>query len=88
MDIEKELLTLSDWSLSDTQKKITKSYTFPDFAAALTFASAIGRVAEEHNHHPDLSISWGKVVVELSTHSMGSVTEKDIALARAIDEIR
>ena len=39
------------------------------------------------NHHPDLSISWNKVTVSLSTHSEGGITENDFELATKIDSL-
>ncbi len=47
----------------------------------------IGAVAEELNHHPDLKLGWGKVEVEIFTHTVNGVTEKDYTLATAIDAL-
>lgn len=63
------------------------TFTFPDFASALSFVNKIGALAEEMNHHPDIELSYGKVVVKLRTHSSGKVTEKDYALAEKINHI-
>ena len=49
--------------------------------------NAIGFIAEAADHHPDLKVSWGRLVVTLSTHSAGGVTDKDFDLARRIEEI-
>ncbi len=43
-------------------------------------------VAEAANHHPDLSVTWARVGVKLQTHSAGGITDKDLALARQIEE--
>jgi 4a-hydroxytetrahydrobiopterin dehydratase len=43
--------------------------------------------AEEMNHHPDLEISWNKVVVRISTHSEGGLAENDFELARRIEAL-
>lgn len=71
----------------ETNNKLTKTFTFDDFKASLEFVDKIGAVAEEEQHHPDIELSWGKVVVHLSTHSAGGVTEKDRALAERIDTL-
>jgi 4a-hydroxytetrahydrobiopterin dehydratase len=47
----------------------------------------VAQRAEAMNHHPDWSNSWNRVVVELSTHSAGGLTQLDIDLALAIDQI-
>ena len=49
--------------------------------------NAIGYYAEAAYHHPDLSVTWGRVTVKLSTHSAGGITDKDFALARQIEDV-
>ncbi|PIR82765.1 4a-hydroxytetrahydrobiopterin dehydratase [Candidatus Kaiserbacteria bacterium CG10_big_fil_rev_8_21_14_0_10_59_10] len=83
---EELLKKLDGWALSADAKKITKEYRFKDFAEALAFANRVGAIAEEEGHHPDLSISWGKVGIELSTHAIGGLSENDFILAAKIDE--
>lgn len=56
-----------------------------DFAAALSYVNEVGRLAEEAGHHPDIEISWNTVTLRLSTHSLGGITDADLALARRID---
>lgn len=58
-----------------------------DFASALAYVNEVGRLAEEAGHHPDVEISWGTVTLRLSTHSLGGITDADLALAARIDEI-
>jgi 4a-hydroxytetrahydrobiopterin dehydratase len=64
-----------------------KAYKFPDFRQALDFVNRIGAAAEDAGHHPDLKLGWGKVEVELFTHTADGITEKDYALAATIDRI-
>ncbi|MBI1952848.1 MAG: 4a-hydroxytetrahydrobiopterin dehydratase [Candidatus Omnitrophica bacterium] len=71
------------WELKDGA--IVKLYKFKDFQEALTFVNRVGALAEEADHHPDIDIRWNKVTLRLSTHSAGGLTDKDFALARAID---
>lgn len=58
-----------------------------DFATALALVNRIGALAEEVNHHPDLELGWGRVGVRLSSHDVGGVTQRDIALAQRIDQL-
>jgi 4a-hydroxytetrahydrobiopterin dehydratase len=44
----------------------------------------VGEAAENANHHPDISIKWNRVRLTLSTHSAGTVTDKDYSLAEVI----
>ncbi len=68
-------------------KKIYKEFKFPDFEKALAFVNQVGRIAEEEGHHPDVRLSWGKVLVELSTHAISGLSENDFILAAKIDKI-
>ena len=75
------------WQLHASGKKIARELTFQDFEQAFAFMTLVAQRAEEMNHHPDWSNSWNRVMVELSTHSAGGLTELDIDLALAIDRI-
>jgi 4a-hydroxytetrahydrobiopterin dehydratase len=58
-----------------------------DFADALAYANAVGALAEEMNHHPDIDIRWNVVTLRLSTHSAGGITQADLDLAARIDAL-
>ena len=67
--------------------EIVKEVTLADFAAALAWVNAVGALAEARDHHPDISISWNKVSLRLSTHTAGGLTGLDLDLAAAVDGI-
>jgi 4a-hydroxytetrahydrobiopterin dehydratase len=69
------------------QKKLARTFRFPDFQKALDFVNKIGAIAEKQGHHPDLNLSWGKVEVETWTHDAGGLTEQDFLLASKIDRL-
>ncbi len=81
-DIDTQLSQLPDWSLSG--KTITSTRTFQDFVAAVGFVNQLVEPAEAAGHHPDLEISYNKVVISLSSHDAGGLTEKDFAMAKTI----
>lgn len=58
-----------------------------DFAAAIEFVNNVGVVADRLGHHPDIDIRWNTVTLRLSTHSLGGVTDADLVLASALDQI-
>jgi len=68
---------------------LEKLFTFSDFREALNFVNKVGNIAEEHNHHPNITLqNYKEVLVRTTTHDAGNtVTEKDHLLARAIDGI-
>jgi 4a-hydroxytetrahydrobiopterin dehydratase len=66
---------------------ITRTFETEGWGTTLMLVNAIGFIAEAADHHPDLEVSWAKVVVRLSTHSAGGITDKDLALAREVERL-
>ena len=66
---------------------LQREFKLRDFVGAVDFVNRMVPIAEEMNHHPDLSISWNRVTVSLSTHSAGGITDSDFALAERIDAL-
>jgi 4a-hydroxytetrahydrobiopterin dehydratase len=64
--------------------ELVRVFTFPDFGSALGFVVRVGAAAEKANHHPDIDLRWNRVVLRLSTHSAGGITEKDTEMATSI----
>jgi 4a-hydroxytetrahydrobiopterin dehydratase len=77
---------LKGWSEVDGRDAIAKSYKFDDFSAAWAFMSKVAVKAERMDHHPEWFNVYSKVDVTLSTHDAGGVTDKDIELAKFMDE--
>jgi 4a-hydroxytetrahydrobiopterin dehydratase len=84
-EIQKELATLTGWTLSGNQ--IAKQITLDDFVRAVGYVTSVALLAQTHDHHPDIDIRWNKVTLVLSTHSAGGLTAKDFELAREIDAL-
>jgi len=78
-----ELSSLPGWAREGNA--IVKRYDFPNFVAAIDFVRKVADRAEALNHHPDIAIHYNKVMLTLSTHSEGGITEKDIDGARSFD---
>lgn len=79
---------LTGWQVIE-EKYLTKEYQCKDFAEALAFVNAIGAVAEEEGHHPDINLhSWNKVVLTLSTHAISGLSINDFILAAKIDAMK
>ena len=74
----------SDWTGSP--EKLSRSIEFADFTTAAEFVHRIAPQCDALDHHPDLTLRWRSVDVELSTHSAGGVTEMDVQVAGIIDE--
>lgn len=83
--INSSLKNTPGWLFQDTT--LIKEYRFKDFKEAIEFVNKLAPVAEELNHHPDISISYNKVFLRLSSHSEQGLTEKDFTLAQRINEL-
>lgn len=80
------LATLPGWTLDGTH--LTKTFVFKSFPEAFSFMTRVAFAAEAINHHPDWSNIYNRVTVRLSTHDSGdAITDKDLTLARTIQEI-
>jgi 4a-hydroxytetrahydrobiopterin dehydratase len=87
-DARKSVLAkLSGWSEVAGREAITRKFTFKDFNQAFGFMTRAALVAEKMDHHPEWFNVYKTVEVTLSTHDAGGVTERDIALAEAMDKI-
>ncbi len=87
-EAEKLMQQVKGWHLAGDAKHISKEFKFENFLEAMAFANKITAVAEAEGHHPDLSIGWGRVGVELSTHAIKGLSENDFILAAKIDAIQ
>ena len=66
---------------------IRRKYRTSGWKGTLMLATAVGHLAEQAWHHPDLTVSYGFVIVKLTTHSAKGVTHRDFELARRIEDV-
>jgi len=86
-EAEKLVQRVDGWKLSGDGKHVSKEFKFKNFLEAMGFANKITAIAEEEGHHPDLSIGWGRVGIELTTHAIKGLSENDFILAAKIDKL-
>jgi 4a-hydroxytetrahydrobiopterin dehydratase len=75
----------SEWTVDTEHKVISKTFTFKNYAKTIAFVNAIAWIAEQEGHHPDLSVHYGKVIVDFTTHAVDGLTENDFICAAKID---
>jgi 4a-hydroxytetrahydrobiopterin dehydratase len=83
--VERELATVPGWTREGDE--IVRSYNRGDFDGSIAFVNALAAAANQADHHPDIGISWGDVMVRLTSHDACGLTERDFALARTIDRL-
>src|ERR1041385_6275960 len=83
--IEAKLKDFPGWWYEDGW--IRRNYKTDGWPTTLVLVNAIGYVAEAAYHHPDLSVTWGRIIVKLQNHAAGGITDKDFELARKIEDV-
>ena len=84
--ILERLARLPGWQRRDSE--ITRTWSFADFKGSLAFVNRVAELANAMDHHPDIDIRYTKITCSLSTHSAGGITEKDLAMAGAIEAVK
>ena len=84
--IDSFVTQLSGWEVADNHH-LWKNFTFPDFKSALAWVLKIGDLAEREGHHPEITLGWGRVRVEIWTHKVNGLTENDFLLAAKVDAL-
>ena len=74
-----------EWQI--VEREIHREFTFKTFNAAFGLATRIALLAEAQGHHPELEVAWGRLVVRLSTHSVGGLSRNDFIMAARIDRL-
>jgi 4a-hydroxytetrahydrobiopterin dehydratase len=87
INIDAVLAELSGWSKVEGRDAIFKSFKFKSFREAFGFMTQAALLAEKMDHHPEWFNVYSRVDVTLTTHSAGGVTELDVALAKAMNEM-
>jgi 4a-hydroxytetrahydrobiopterin dehydratase len=78
---------IPDWEIVQREgiARLEKVFHFNDFAEALAFTNAVGRLAEEEGHHPAILTEWGKVTIGWWTHKIGGLHRNDFIMAAKTD---
>ncbi len=84
-ELTKALGGLSAWERNGAA--IERVFQFENFSDAMVFVNKVAEAAEVANHHPDFTINYNKVTLALTSHDSGGVTQRDVRMAKTIDEI-
>lgn len=80
---------IPEWAVVDEEgiKKLRRQFNFSNFAQAMLFAQQVGDLAEVHNHHPAITVEWGKTTVVWWTHKIRGLHRNDAVLAAKTDAL-
>jgi len=76
----------ADWERDDDE--VVRVYEFDDYLDGVAFASAVGEIADEEFHHPEMIVRYDEVEVRLTSHEAGGITDRDVELAGRFDDVR
>ena len=89
-EIHKYLKKVDGWDVKNDEENsfyLIKNFDFKNFEQSQVFVTKVGKIAEEENHHPDISFGWGYCKVKIFTHAIKGLAESDFILAAKIDNI-
>ena len=88
-EIEKLKAQIPDWKLVNREgiERLERTFSFKDFAEALTFTNRVGAVTEMEGHHPAILTEWGRVTVTLWTHKIHGLHRNDFIMAAKVDSL-
>ena len=84
-EFEPLLKELNGWTVEE-DRRLVKTFKFPNFVEAVNFVNAVTPIAESEGHHPDLYVRWGEVRAILYTHKINGLHENDFILAAKMDK--
>ena len=75
------------WSFEEGDKALVRSFKFKDVRQAFAFLTRVALHAEKVAHHPEFTSVWNRVDFRLTSHDAGGVTDRDVALAKAVNRL-
>ena len=66
---------------------LVRTWQFPSFRRAIEFTNRVASIMEKTDHYPDLIVNYRTVRIEMSTHDVGGLSERDFSLIAEINEI-
>lgn len=85
-EIASLLVKLPGWDWHENT--LTKVFPFRDYMTGVSFANQVAALAEEKDHHPEMTLAWRSVRVQFTTHDAGHrVTQRDFAMAQLVETL-
>jgi 4a-hydroxytetrahydrobiopterin dehydratase len=86
-EIEELIAQLSEEWHVEGNTRLVRKIRFKNFVAAFSRATAVALLAESEAHHPELTVGWGHLDIELTTHAINALSRNDFILAAKIDAL-
>lgn len=76
----------AEWTIRDGSR-LVRTLRFPNFVDTFAAATKVALLAEAEGHHPDMTVRWGRLGIELTTHAAGGLTRNDFIFAAKVDRL-
>ena len=86
-EINAQLKSLANWLYYPDKKIIEKTFHFKGYYQVMAFVNAVAWIAHQEKHHPDLQVSYNRVIVQYQTHEASGVTKNDLICARMVEAL-
>ena len=86
-EVKPYLEHLSNWQPNADMTRISRRFIFSNFVLSQAFSNRVVVLAEEHNHHPELTTGWGYCSVMFQTHKILGLHENDFIMAAKVDAL-
>ena len=84
-ELKELVVKIPGWEINN--EKIEREFKFFNFIEAFSFMTKVALICEKYNHHPNLENDYSKVIIRLSTHDLGGITNLDRTLASEINKV-
>ena len=86
-EIEALLPQVKEWAVNEENTCITRVFNFPGFNKTLSFVNAVGWIANQQGHHPEMELSFNRCVVHFTTHAINGLSENDFICAAKVNAL-
>lgn len=85
--LDEQLASLPGWTVTDDGKALVKDFRFDNFHQTLGFINAVGFMANQEDHHPDIEAGYGHCQILWSTHDVGGLSWNDLICAARVEAL-
>jgi 4a-hydroxytetrahydrobiopterin dehydratase len=88
-EMEAYLPQIPEWQVVavDGENRLKRTYKFKNFSGPLAFTNQVGELAEKEDHHPQIVLEWGRVLISWWTHAIGGLHRNDFIMAARCDRL-
>lgn len=87
-EIQSQRALIPLWQYCAEENELCRTFHFDDYKATIAFVNQVAEIAEQHDHHPDLTVNYNRCKVGYSTHSVNGISINDFICVAAVDQLK